>query len=372
MAQNRIRQKKIVQFFHPGSQYEELLVNKRIGKKTKDSCLFTKTNRLEGIKLWNTGNHKRKFIRMNGEYINDASKSVEGEIAFWGEWEPESYFSILENNKNKKDMPLHIHQPFYSKHFKSNMQNTDPFVYGDSFLYSCCQQNVTRKSERFKNKGIFPTTLQDLDIGSLILFGSRIGNSKTNYQFALDTVFVVSNYIEFSLNNISVLKNSVTPTFYECVLSKIQTNNSNSSNNVYCTLYFGETFSNKTKGPYSFIICKPFNNIEESIFSRLVLDINKYSLSQPGRNTGFKDTILEEIRDKNEFINCCNDSEIIEKYWSIILSEISASQKGLKIGVRVKEPKQTHSFNPDNYSDDCFIRDEEFVKEIKIMLDYSN
>ena len=57
----------------------------------------------------------------------------------------------------------------------SLLQNTDPFVFGESFLYTCCQQ--------FKNNR--PTQLRYLAPGSVILFGSHRGG-----RFLLDTVFV--------------------------------------------------------------------------------------------------------------------------------------------------------------------------------------
>jgi len=53
------------------------------------------------------------------------------------------------------------------------LQNTDPFVFGGEFRYSWCLQPSRR-------------SLRDLDMGSVILFGSRV-----NWKFVLDTVFVL-------------------------------------------------------------------------------------------------------------------------------------------------------------------------------------
>jgi hypothetical protein len=58
-------------------------------------------------------------------------------------------------------------------------QNTDPFVFGDRFLYTCCKQRL--RSGR-------PTQLRYLPHGSLVLFGSHISGG-----FGLDTVFVVDD-----------------------------------------------------------------------------------------------------------------------------------------------------------------------------------
>ena len=57
-------------------------------------------------------------------------------------------------------------------------QNTDPWVFGNSFLYSNCKQLTPRGN---------PSALQGLSRGSLVLFGSSTGG-----RFVIDTVFVVA------------------------------------------------------------------------------------------------------------------------------------------------------------------------------------
>jgi hypothetical protein len=37
-------------------------------------------------KEWKKGNHKRKFLKQGGTYI-DKGRTAKGEMAFWGEWE---------------------------------------------------------------------------------------------------------------------------------------------------------------------------------------------------------------------------------------------------------------------------------------------
>lgn len=61
-------------------------------------------------------------------------------------------------------------------------QNTDPFVFGDRFLYTCCKQRL--------RSGV-PTQLRFLEPASLIPFGSHVHG-----QFALDTVFVVADHLD--------------------------------------------------------------------------------------------------------------------------------------------------------------------------------
>jgi hypothetical protein len=57
-------------------------------------------------------------------------------------------------------------------------QNTDPMVFGDAFYYSNCRQHNWRKPPNHPK----PSEMQNLDLGSLILFGSMVGG-----EFVLDT-----------------------------------------------------------------------------------------------------------------------------------------------------------------------------------------
>ena len=44
-----------------------------------------------GQKRWNRGDHKRKFLRVRGEYVDTTGgPPINDELVFWGEWEPES------------------------------------------------------------------------------------------------------------------------------------------------------------------------------------------------------------------------------------------------------------------------------------------
>ncbi|WP_018462969.1 hypothetical protein [Segatella paludivivens] len=165
---------KIVQFLHSGQEY----------KRSE----FIKT-REKTIKPWNTGDHKRKFLHAKGAYIKGGKETKENDIYFWGEWEPDSEVTKIQT-KVKGHCPQYIHKPFLrlnesEQHIKgdknSTPTNTDPFVFGDKgFFYSCCMQSRYKK-------------LQQLEPGSIILFGSNINHNKDNAYFALDTVFVVGD-----------------------------------------------------------------------------------------------------------------------------------------------------------------------------------
>lgn len=61
------------------------------------------------------------------------------------------------------------------------LQNTDPLVFGDSFLYSNCRQGAIGR-------------LRELRAGSVIVFGSVVSKS-----WVVDTVFVVGDESTLSL-----------------------------------------------------------------------------------------------------------------------------------------------------------------------------
>jgi len=153
-----------VQFLHPGKEH------------SPDAGSFKRWNRLEH-------QHKRKFLTSIGTYLADG-RVEKGKILFWGEWEPESRV-IREIADPKPFFPRFFHEPFYVlPRSYDGLQNTDPFVFGERFLYAVCLQRP------------FPQ-LRLLSRGSVILFGSCQGGS----AFVLDTVFVVDHWLDYSKAN---------------------------------------------------------------------------------------------------------------------------------------------------------------------------
>jgi hypothetical protein len=154
------------------------------------------------FKFWNRLDHQRKFLINDGRYLH-AGSLEEGEIAFWGEWEPES--EVINTISNRLPHgPRYIYKPYYivPKSYQG-LQNTDPFVFGERFYYEGCQQ-------RTKNG---PTQLRYLSRGSVILFGSCIDKS----YFVLDTVFVVDDWVDHSRNNYRELLSNAVPEAYKDV-----------------------------------------------------------------------------------------------------------------------------------------------------------
>lgn len=73
------RQIQIVQFTHPGGEHS-----------------LNKTEKKSGIKEWNYGKHKRKFLKSQGQYVlSSGVLSSKQDLLFWGEWEPTSKVTRL-------------------------------------------------------------------------------------------------------------------------------------------------------------------------------------------------------------------------------------------------------------------------------------
>ena len=260
---------KVVQLIHPGGEHSISRSQIKAGKM---------------IKEWNYGSHLRKYLHASGAYIKNEEKIEEKDIYFWGEWEPDSNVSTIDN-PGVGAYPHFIHEPFVefkesgqlvvpeirtindkdNKSQKLTPTNTDPFVFGeDGFYYSYCNQ------EAFK-------TLQELEPGSIILFGSnKKSDSNINHNeksvpyFALDTVFVVGpkeNKQKFNKNSYLKDLESFVPEHYSDIMNmKTWGNNSNyscngsascgSSKNGMLTCYRGASYDNPVNGMYSFLPCK--------------------------------------------------------------------------------------------------------------------
>lgn len=186
---------------------------------------------------WNVGDHRRKFIVSAGE-ARDRSTRYDGELEFWGEWEPQSRIrSRFPQNGN--GYPRYLHEPYCSP-VDGWVQNTDPFVFGDAFKYTGCQQH----------RGGFPTQLRYLARGSVILFGSYKAG-----RFLLDTVFVVDRQVDHDAHSFEDLRDIVSRLYWHAVITpwyrgRLAEGQSN-------RLYFGATPTETVDGMFSFVPCRP-------------------------------------------------------------------------------------------------------------------
>lgn len=158
---------KVIQFVHPGFEYSSA---KYVGPKKQRS----------GVMPWKEGRsiHDRKFMWTHGSVLDPKTDEDINDVplTLWGEWEgPSVYWKI-----DSPGVPLAkiVHSPFRPANVPTtSVQNTDPMVFGDNFIYSNCRQERHR-------------ILRSLPSGSIILFG-RLSDPARNPSFSLDTCLVV-------------------------------------------------------------------------------------------------------------------------------------------------------------------------------------
>jgi hypothetical protein len=301
----------IVQFFHPGKEHGDDSV------KNQDKY----------FKNWNTNDHKRKFMINEGSYIdNDIRK--EGELLFWGEWEPPSYVEKIDAHKNCSlygKNPEYLHTPVLptidkiEKYQREHCyQNTDPFVFGKSFIYAICRQ------ERIKD-------LKKLVSGSLILFGSQV-----NYRFVIDTVFVVKEKMPyFSLDDIKKKNLGIYP---EIVTKMILNKEMKVDNSEGLTLYIGATYDNKENGMFSYVPAKVYNNNQEG-FPRFFMPDEFYNNNRFSKYFSKWKKNGKIFEGKAMGVNMPYDNvdkDEIYSFWEYIRNEVS---KNHVLGFNFKMPE---------------------------------
>jgi len=208
-----------VQFPHPGAEHDA----RELGRYP-----------------WNTSDaHRRKFLVSPGRAVTTTGDVVEGDLAFWGEWEPPSY--VEQQWPWDGDLPRYLHRPVWERpEVPAPRQNTDPWVFGDHFLFSNCRQLGPRPHRR-------PSAMQQLTRGSVVLFGSKL-----NERFVLDTVFVVASAERYDVTDCAEL--DVSDAFRTCTFESLVISGSTEGP---LTLFRGATVDRPVHGMYSFVPCRP-------------------------------------------------------------------------------------------------------------------
>jgi hypothetical protein len=205
-----------VQFMHPGGEHEP-------GD--------------DGRKRWNHTAHRRVFLRHPGTVRREGHLWT-APLHFWTEWEPEAEL-VARVPAPVPRGPRSIFRPYFvPKQAYSRYQNTDPFVFGDRFLYTGCQQHTSRG----------PTALRYLKRGSVVLFGSHLDG-----EFVLDTVFVVSDWADHSAADWrKVVVPQVPLEYAEITLEPWYAAPKQRGSAASCRLYKGATPEHPVLGMYSY------------------------------------------------------------------------------------------------------------------------
>jgi hypothetical protein len=254
---------------------------------------------------WNTGEHRRKFLRTSGRYVAANGSLVEAQVAFWGEWEAPSY--IVSRWAKKDELPSFLHDPVWEDPtIPGFRQNTDPWVFGDCFRYSNCHQ-------------LNQIGLRRLAAGSVILFGSSLGvHSEFGPRFVLDTVFVIGTQSHvFSPADPPKTEEA----FRICSVDALGTGVDATTK---FTLYRGATYEAPINNTYSFIPCRRVDG-KQFRFARPSLSLSPDVLNPRNWRTpsgANRPLALEDIRE----------------YWSYVRGQVVAA--GCLIGVHLSTPRK--------------------------------
>ena len=271
----------IVQFTHPGIEHTPDKIN---------------SNHIS----WNTTKeHKRKFLLSLGSYVEN-NELKKGNLVFWGEWEPPSDAQKL--TQLDKYYPKWLYKPYLpNSNPPPHASNTDPCVFGDYFRYFFCKQFKQKPTKK-------PTKLANLDKGSLILFGSTINQNKSDAFFQLDTVFVVSDFIEYNLSDPCALTDQGDYYNYNFKLAL----NLFKKEPLKLRLYIGASYSSPYEGMYSFSPAKIWNH-ENHGFPRIALKDMHYITNNLNAAPRITEIKLEDVKDFwKEIVNLTREAGCVE------------------------------------------------------------
>lgn len=185
---------------------------------------------------WNRRTHARKFLQATGTYVRGGSPH-RGSFVFWGEWEPQS----LVTDVHRPDSAAHphwLHEPVWEvPRHRQMLQNTDPLVFGDRFLYSNCRQGAIGK-------------LRELAPGSIVVFGSKVSEI-----WVVDTVFVVGDASQ-PFTGSAADSVDCSDWIRAVVFDPLQM--SSKKKDGYYRAYSGRSYEDAPAGPFSFVPCRPF------------------------------------------------------------------------------------------------------------------
>jgi hypothetical protein len=281
-----------VQFIHPGLEHQPDTPSGR---------------------SWNTAPHRRKFLLNPGRYQTAlAAAPQSGHLVFWGEYEPPTHL-VQTYPVPVSDGPQYLFTPAPVPFYPNDppLMNTDPFVFGNHFIYSICKQNNKRG----------PTAMQRLARGSVILFGS----GRDRNRFVVDTVFVVRDYVDCTLNTYrEQLADIVPPEYFHAALEPIayETQVRNLTPSATFRLYIGATVEKPFAGMYSFFPCLPAADGQPQGFARP-------AIRRPG--------IITDNLTQGQRMNPQSDLAAVQELWQDVAQQILA--QGLALGVHADLPR---------------------------------
>ena len=282
-----------------------------------------------GGRSWNTlaAAHARKFMQLAGRWIDTDGNTANGDLWAWGEWEPQSQLLRRLDGPRARGYPEYLWHPYYvipEGGFRG-LHNTDPFIFGERFLYSNCKQPTSPR-------------LRSLDRGSVIAFGS----SKSG-RWLLDTVLVVAGFVDYPLTAVrSTLAGLAPETFLDVTGGPLAANSrhdgcgpapeqrtgcgggrrAGDGSDTALRLYWGATPQDPVQGMFSFFPAMPEGHAEG--FPRPNIEL-------PGR-------YFTESLPRGHKQSCGLTAETVAVLWDSLTEQVDAA--GLVLGTHAALPER--------------------------------
>ena len=257
-----------------------------------------------GGKGWNTydSRHARKFMQLSGSWIAGDGSAQSGELWAWGEWEAQSELVRSLDASAAPGLPHHLWRPYYvvPRDGYERLHNTDPFIFGERFLYSNCLQ-PSRPG------------LRRLGRGSVIAFGSKRGG------WVLDTVLVVADYVDYAAPEARLaLTDEVSDAFLAVTAGPLADNGEEAP----LRLYRGATADEPVDGMFSFFPAMPAGG--DAGFERPGVDLHERYFTQ---------TLAQ-----NHKRTCGLGQETLRALWERLAAQVY--EAGLVLGTYAEQPEQ--------------------------------
>ena len=293
-----------VQFPHPGGEHKPDGSGNIGWNKTH------RNNRPNG--------HKRKFMQVRGGWIEEDGTKRSGDLWAWGEWEPESdLIRKLDRPRSSRNHPRYLWQPYYvPRDDYGGLHNTDPFIFGDCFLYSNCRQGA--------NPG-----LKRLGRGSVIAFGSCKKGVGGEWRWWIDTVFVVAKSDLYPVSAAyRVLKDRRSDVFGIVTGGPLSDNHEAScATDERFRLYRGATADDPVGGMFSFFPARPAGG--GAGFPRPVIDLPREYFNP-------------RVCMAPKGVSCGRCRDELHSIWTDLVAQVR--QAGLVLGTHAEvPPRRAHT-----------------------------
>ena len=247
--------------------------------------------------------HARKFMQLRGNWISGDGRVHCGGLWAWGEWEAQSELVRNLDASGGLGLPRHLWRPYYviPQNGYKRLHNTDPFIFGERFLYSNCKQ-PSRPG------------LRRLGRGSVIAFGSKQGG------WVLDTVLVVANHVDYAAREARLALADEVPEAFLAVTAGPLADNPEEAT---LRLYRGATPNDPVNGMFSFFPAMPAG--QDAGFNRpgVELDARYFTKTLP----------------QNYKRSCDLSADILRALWEQLAAQVRGA--GLVLGTYAELPRQS-------------------------------